>query len=297
MLPMHRAGAYAIPASGAIHCRNVSVKQRVMQWLRHARLLESADAARFRWLARDSRASRDAFKRAFGDAPLPPDDIAYDAYGTLDWPFYWGFGKLSAEFLAPRVRAHGRGGRVLEWGCGPARIIRHLPDLLGPTWNVTGADANPRTIRWCTEHLPGIEFARNGETPPLPFDRAAFDCAYAVSVFTHLSADLQRDWARELRRVLKPCGLLICTLNGDASRALLMPSERAAFDRGEPVVRGEVKGGTRCYVAYHPPAFVRGDLLKGFEIVDHLPAPNAFGDRQDIWIAKSGIGDLGSVIG
>lgn len=278
----------------------MSVKQHALQWLRRAGLLETADAARFRWLARDSDAFRTAFARTFGDAPLPPDDLAYDAYGTLDWTFYWGFGKLIAEFLAARFRAHTRSlplrseepmrdaGHVLEWGCGPARIIRHLPAQLGPEWRVSGSDANPATIRWCSAHLPGITFAQNGAEPPLAFDAASFDCAYAVSVFTHLSADRQRRWAADLGRVLKPGGLLICTLNGDASRSLLTSAEQDAYDRGEPVVRGDVTGGTRCYVAYHPPAFVRDDLLRGFEIVEHLPAPNVFGERQDVWIGKFG---------
>jgi SAM-dependent methyltransferase len=266
----------------------MSLKQQALQALRRARLLETADAARFRWLARDSDAARAAFVRTFGDAALPPDDLAYDAYGTLDWTFYWGFGKLIAEFLAPRFQRHAPGGgRLLEWGCGPARIIRHLPPLLGPGWSVSGTDANARTIRWCAEHLPEIQFVENGAEPPLAFDDASFACAYAVSVFTHLSADLQRRWAAELRRVLKPGGLFLCTLNGDASRALLMAPEQAAYDRGQPVVRGEVTGGTRCYVAYHPPAYVRNDLLRGFDVVEHLPAPNVFGERQDLWVVKS----------
>jgi len=265
----------------------MSVKQQALQLLRRARLLETADAARFRWLARESAAGRKAFARTFGDAPLPPDDIAYDAYGTLDWSFYWGFGKLIADFLSPRIRAHANGGRVLEWGCGPARIIRHLPAVLGPAWRVTGSDANAKTIRWCADHLHDIEFVRNGNAPPLPVGDREFDFAYAVSVFTHLDADLQRGWARELRRVLKPGGMLLCTLNGDASRSLLRPAEQSVYDRGEPVVRGEVTGGTRCFVAYHPPVFVRNDLLRGYEAVEHLPAPNVFGERQDVWIVRN----------
>jgi hypothetical protein len=107
-------------------------------------------------------------------------------------------------------------------------------------------------------------------------------------VFTHLPEDAHMAWACELRRVLKPGGLLCCTLNGDASRALLMPSEQADYDAGRIVVRGGVSRGTRCFLAWHPPAYVRGALLRDFRVLEHLPAPNLFGERQDVWIACHG---------
>lgn len=264
------------------------VKQHTLRLLRRARLLGLAESVRFRWQARGSRAGRAAFVRAVGDAPLPPDDIAYDAYGSLNWDFYWGFGRLISGFLADRIRAHAPAGRVLEWGCGPARIVRHLPGLLGEGWNVYGSDANPRTIDWCFAHLPGITFAGNGALPPLPFPPDHFDCVYSVSVFTHLPEAAHAAWAAELRRVLKPGGLLICTLNGDASRELLVPSERQAYDAGRIVVRDGVAGGTRCFLAWHPPAYVTGTLLRDFRPIEHLPAPNLFGERQDVWIVSRG---------
>jgi SAM-dependent methyltransferase len=265
----------------------MNVKQTALQLLRRARLLEPADAARFRWLALRQGDARPAFARRHGDAPLPPDDLAYDAYGTLDWDFYWGFGRHVTAVLAPQIAALGPSGRVLEWGCGPARIVRHLPDALGPGWEVHGSDANRRTIEWCTAHIARVQFALNGAEPPLPYPDATFDCLYSVSVFTHLPAELHAAWAAELHRVLKPGGTLLCTLNGDASRHLLLPAERPDYDAGRLVVRGGVSGGTRCFVAYHPPAYVSGDLLRRFDVVAHQPAPNPFGERQDLWIARA----------
>jgi SAM-dependent methyltransferase len=264
----------------------MSVKQRALQLLRRTRLLGLADTARFRWHARGSGARRSAFARAWGDAPLPPEDIAYDAYGSLDWDFYWGFGRLISGVLAERIRTHARAGRVLEWGCGPARIVRHLPALLGPEWEVHGTDSNVKTIRWCTGHLPDARFAENGALPPLPYPDAHFDFVYSVSVFTHLPEDAHVGWAGELRRVLKPGGLLFCTLNGNASRALLMPSEQADYDAGRIVVRGGVSRGTRCFLAWHPPPFVTAHLLRDFDVLEHEPAPNLLGERQDVWVAR-----------
>jgi SAM-dependent methyltransferase len=264
----------------------MNVKQQSLHYLRRARLLELVDRLRFRWLSARSRDARRAFTRAHPDTPLPPDDIAYDAYGLLHWEFYWGFGRTVADFLAPRILEYGRSGRVLEWGCGPGRIVRHLPAALGSGWLVHGTDANRRTIEWCSRYLPTIHFAVNGVDPPLPFPADHFDCVYSVSVFTHLSPDHHRSWIGELTRVLKPGGLLICTLNGDASRPLLLPFEQADYDAGRLVTRGEVTGGTRCFIAYHPPAYVRQELLRGFELITQVPAPNLFGERQDIWFAR-----------
>jgi SAM-dependent methyltransferase len=264
----------------------MSMKQHAVQLLRRARLLELADAARFHWLARGSGARREAFARTWGDAPLPPEDIAYDAYGSLDWDFYWGFGRLIGGFLADRFRAHAPGGRALEWGCGPARIVRHLPALLGPAWDVYGTDANPRRWRGARRTCPASSSRRTVCCRPCRSLTDTSTAPYSVSVFTHLPEDAHPAWARELRRVLKPGGLLLCTLNGDASRGLLMPAERREYDAGRIVVRGGVSGGTRCFLAWHPPPFVRRDLLRELQILEHLPAPNLFGERQDVWIAR-----------
>jgi SAM-dependent methyltransferase len=265
----------------------MSLKQGALHMLRRAHVLQMVDAARFRWVAFAARDGRFLFRRQHGAVPLPPDDVAYDAYGSLDWEFYWGFGRLIAEFIGSRMLARSGTGRVLEWGCGPARIVRHLPEVLGAGWEVHGCDANGQSIRWCATHLPTVHFTETGHSPPLPFPSGEFDCVYAVSVFTHLSEDLHRRWATELRRVLKPDGLLICTLHGDAGRSLLLPFERARFDSGLLVVRGAVAQGTRCFLAYHPLTFVVKDLLRGFDVVEHLPAPNILGTRQDIWIARN----------
>jgi SAM-dependent methyltransferase len=262
------------------------LKQRTLQVLRQSGLLPLAESVRFRLEAHRRRDGRAAFARTHGPILLPPDDVAYDAYGSLDWDFYWGFGVHIGDLLAPRIRALAPAGRLLEWGCGPARIIRHLPPRLGGGWEVHGSDANPRSIAWCTRALPGIHFAANGPEPPLPYPAAFFDCVYTVSVFTHLSEDQHDRWASELMRVIKPGGLLLCTLNGNGARGLLLPSEVADYDAGRLVVRGHVAGGTRCFVAWHPPAYVRDHLLRDLEILEHQPAPNPFGERQDLWIAR-----------
>ena len=48
--------------------------------------------------------------------------------------------------------------------------------------------------------------------PPLDYSDEMFDLVYAVSVFTHLSEEFQLPWLGELRRILKPNGVLLATV-------------------------------------------------------------------------------------
>jgi SAM-dependent methyltransferase len=259
-------------------------KQRAISVLRRSGLLGAADAIRGRWHAFRARPTRRVFEQKFG-APLPPDDLAYDAYANLDWQEYWEVGSTAAGFVASIVGAAANPGRLLEWGCGPARIIRHLPALL-PGWTIHGADVNAETVRWCAANIEGVTFVENGPAPPLPFADGSLDAVYAVSVFTHLSRDMHRRWAAELRRVLRAGGLLVCTLHGQTTRDLLDDDERAAFDAGRLVVRGRVTEGTRCFLAYHPERFVREELLQGFANVERHAAGTHPCGLHDLWIAR-----------
>jgi hypothetical protein len=61
----------------------------------------------------------------------------------------------------------GKNLTILAWGCGPGRIIRHMPDLFDESGQCHGTDYNFRSIAWCRENLPGIQFAINDLKPPL----------------------------------------------------------------------------------------------------------------------------------
>jgi hypothetical protein len=74
----------------------------------------------------------------------PPIWIAYDAYNNLDFENIYAQGKDQAELLVGCMQKHLppeqlRGASVLEWGCGPGRILQHMPILLGPNAGVFGS--------------------------------------------------------------------------------------------------------------------------------------------------------------
>jgi len=115
-------------------------------------------------------------------------------------------------------------GSVFELGCGSARLLRHLRCIQGI--RLVGSDVNSDCVRWCQENVPGIEFYQNDLKPPLTFLKAAsVDLIMASSVFTHIPLELQRPWLEELRRVLRPGGIFLCTVLGRNYEETMLSTE------------------------------------------------------------------------
>ena len=106
------------------------------------------------------------------------------------------------------------GRSLLDFGCGAGRTLRHFHDEAGST-RVVGCDIDQRSIDWLNANLcPPLEAVRSEVDPPLPFEDESFDFIWAISVFTHLS-DNSVPWLLELRRLLKPDGLLMASYMGE----------------------------------------------------------------------------------
>jgi len=266
------------------------MKYQILSATRTLGLLPAFD--RMAFLGKTARKARDnrTFRARHPDFALPPPDLAFDAYNKVDWTDYHDTGLKHAQMFADLVLRHSPVAsnlKLLEWGCGPGRLIRHMPDLLAERtpW-VIGTDYNPETIGWCRQQLDGIDFALNDIAPPLPFVAESFDVIYNFSVFTHLSAEMHDAWMSELLRVLKPGGLLILTTHGDRHRYLLTrEAERAAYDRGELVTQAQYQEGKKWYFAIHPPAYVRNELLRDFERIEQMPPDPEAAMSQDVWLA------------
>lgn len=213
---------------------------------------------------------------------LPPDYLMYESF-LLDYQRYYENGRKTAEWLIGLVKKHKslKNADVLDWGCGPARVLRHMPSVLEEANSFSGTDYNKRTIEWCTANLSDIKFSGNELMPPLSYPGDSFDLIYGISIFTHLSEDAHKAWLGELVRVLKKDGILFLTLHGEGFLAKLSESEKRIFSSGKLVVRGQVTEGHRTYAAFQPPAYVRA-WAKELEILEHIPGQG----EQDIWIFR-----------
>jgi SAM-dependent methyltransferase len=151
------------------------------------------------------------------DLPVPPRHLLLghqDAEQFLEW------GELHfssmARILATSGHPLARGQRILDFGCGSGRLIRWLCDIAKGS-HICGVDIQAEHILWCKQNLqPPFHFAVTTIVPHLPFEDNYFDLIYAGSVFTHID-DLVDSWLLELRRALKPGGLLYVTIHDDTS--------------------------------------------------------------------------------
>lgn len=110
------------------------------------------------------------------------------------------------------------GARGLDFGCSSGRVVRVLaatyPDV---HWH--GCDVIESSIRWAQENLPGCEYVVSPNDPPLPWNEACFDFAFAISIWSHFSERASLAWLDEMHRVLRPGGRLVITTHGYESIA------------------------------------------------------------------------------
>lgn len=262
-------------------------RARALRLLERARLLRPAYRA---WETLEAVRTRQRAGAVEADGlPLPPPRLRMLVAGTADPEWFLGTGRASAELVAVAAARHGvplgPGARLLDFGCGCGRVTRHWAGREG--LEVHGSDFNPRLVDWCRANLGFARFGRNGLEPPLPHEDASFDVVYAISVLTHLTVEGGERWLAELRRVLRPGGLLLVTTHGDSYLHVLTAEERERFRSGRPVVRRQAVAGTNLCAAYHPAAYVRDAFARELELAEHVPEGAAAGSpHQDLVVLR-----------
>ena len=151
---------------------------------------------------------------AAGDAGLADQvRLLFDAKAAT-WPAKYApegslTGRLAqfAEGLADQVAA---GGRVLDLGCGTGNLAR-AADAAG--LRVTACDISPEMLRRATAGDRGGAVDWVSLEPRwarLPFESPAFDAVVAASVLEYVERPIVV--LRECARVLRPAGIMLCTV-------------------------------------------------------------------------------------
>lgn len=160
--------------------------------------------------------------------------------------------------------------RVLDFGCGPGRVLRHFLDE-AKVAELHGCDIDAASIEWLEKSLsPPLHVFRNGEEPGLPFPDHHFDLIWTLSVFNVLT-DTWGGWLCELHRVLREGGLLIATFVGEGG---------SEFVAREPWIEDRVGMNVLAYgvswedggpMVMHSPWWIREHWGRAFDILDLRP--------------------------
>ena len=129
----------------------------------------------------------------------------YEAMYGLEDVYWWFIARrqLAVEILA-RELAGRDGARILDVGCGTGSNLAAFSEL-GPA---VGIDMSADALAFCRQR--GVERVAFSEIERLPFADGTFDVITAMDVLEHTDDDLAA--LGELRRVLRPGGLLLATV-------------------------------------------------------------------------------------
>jgi SAM-dependent methyltransferase len=211
-----------------------------------------------------------------GGAPYPPLALA-NRVGSLGeaedpYAYYDHLGRAARADILETLPADWsfEGKRVLDFGCGAGRTLRHFLDE-AETAEVWGCDIDAESIDWLRHNLsPPLRVFRNGPRPPLPQPDRYFDLIWAVSVFTHL-VETWSDWLLELRRVLLPGGLLVATFIGEGLCQLIAGEDWDEERIGMNAIRYEQPWELGGPMVLHSPWWIREHWGRAFEVLDLVP--------------------------
>ncbi len=140
-----------------------------------------------------------------------------------------GYHELLDELEAELVERYGRGGDVLEVGCGTGLVLARIARFAR---RATGVDLSPGMLAHARAR--GLD-VQEGSATALPFPDATFDVTCAFKVLAHVP-DV-RGAIAEMARVTRPGGTLLAELYNPLSwRGLLRrvgPARRVAESRRE----------------------------------------------------------------
>jgi SAM-dependent methyltransferase len=205
--------------------------------------------------------------------PLPPVDLA-NRVGRLVGPdgsfaAYDAVGRELRDAVAGGLPADWTwaGKRVLDFGCGAGRTLRHFAAEAEQA-EFQGCDIDAASIAWLNANLnPPFQGFVNDERPPLPRPDGSFDLVYALSVFTHIT-DQWSAWLLELHRLLAPGGVLVASFLGEGMSEIVAGEPWEEGRIGMNVLKadqGWEAGGPTVQMS---PWWIREHWGRAFEIVD-----------------------------
>ena len=182
------------------------------------------------------------------------------------------------------------GATLLDFGGATGRVARHCyaQEEMG---NVIVCDLNINNVDWLIENFPS-KFAafKNSPMPTLPISDGYVDIVTSLSVFTHMG-EYELAWLYELKRILKPGGILYVTVQNNHTwdtlpttglYPVLLNSEdfrnvyTARMELRERLVfEYSSESAYNCHT-FHPNSYIHRVWSKIFKVIDIFPAYHGY---------------------
>lgn len=231
--------------------------------------------------------SNKKFKKLNPDFAFPPNYYLYET-SKLDYKQYKDDGELAArEFLEWTTKYIHEQLKVLDWGCGVAKIVRHIPNLINNAM-VFGTDINQKMIDWDSQNITSVTFSRIEYFPPTHFDNNQFNLIFGISVFTHIEMKFQIEWLAEICRIIAPNGVFLFTTHGIKYEVNLSEKEKKELNTKGALTINYKQKGHRMMSSYNKYQNFKILVEKYFEVLEYydgLQYPHKTGG-QDLWIVR-----------
>jgi SAM-dependent methyltransferase len=187
--------------------------------------------------------------------------------------------------LAGVGRSFGDFERLLDFGCGCGRFLRHFGSIADHV-EIHGTDIDAEMIRWVAANIPYVTALVGPTEPPLPYPAGYFDLIINHSVFTHLDERYQDLWLSELHRITRPGAIALLTVEGTGSwNRMCTDLERQGADtsewraelesRGILFIRDDLFIGSThpdfYHSTFHAPWYVFQHWSQYFDVALYLP--------------------------
>jgi 2-polyprenyl-3-methyl-5-hydroxy-6-metoxy-1,4-benzoquinol methylase len=233
------------------------------------------------------------FRKNNPSIAIPPDEWLFETF-QLDYLKYFDDGKLAAKEILDWTidLIPSEMPTILDWGCGTGRIIQYMHQY-NPYALLYAADINKKMIDWDHQNIKDVHFSVINSNTPTAYPANYFDLVYGISVYTHLSSNLQEEWLVELHRMIKPAGILLITTHGSffnsqlSKKEKILLAENGFFEKAFHH-KNKLQSGDRNDTMYVTEDYLKKIIEANFEIksyYDGTKYPEKFGG-QDLWILQ-----------
>jgi SAM-dependent methyltransferase len=124
--------------------------------------------------------------------------------------------------------------RMLDVGCGVGEIHPVVRPMAG---RLCGVDVSAASVTQARRRNPDVDYKiYDGES--LPYDAGSFDLAIAICVLHHVPPQRWPTFLREMRRVVRPGGLICLIEHNPFNPLTRLAVARCEFDEDAVLLRG-----------------------------------------------------------